>query len=521
MNRRTGLIFITANAALYAGLVALYPLAQGLLKPRMTWAQQNGGVLPTAAAHIGIYVALTVLYAIAIEQAQRIGMEASADSCASAEASIPVALIVIGWLAFSLILLFSFPGESADIFDYIFRGRMLTEYGLSPLAHRPIEISNMPFHRYVSWSEWVDAYGPVWEYASAAVALAVKQLTSPAELLVHINQTCDVQPAVCTLLAKYVTGYRLFAVALTGVCGLLVSSIAQHMSSSRLAASAALALWLWNPLVLISTAIGAHNDVLMLVFVLLAVWLAQRNRWLLALLALFAAAHVKFTALVLLPMLCLWMAHRLGWKRATIATLAAIVIALPVSFALYAPLGGWATLPRNLYERSLLSANSLGELLYRFLRESIGLVRPTAQQLASRVSLVAFLAVCGPILAVAWRRKVNPKGLEDPSGFWLRIMIVVTLAYLALGSFWFQAWYLILPVALVTLLPTSKLMRVVLAYCVGAMLASVASDYLRASDVVPSWIVSVLVVGLILMPIVIMWITTWITTTSTPSRSSR
>ena len=414
MMRRMLVIFIAINAALYAALVALYPLEQGLLKPRMMWAQQNGGLVILCVAHVVIYVALFAAYSMALRFISANGMEALADLPVSAEAFIPLALVIVGWLLFSVILLFAFPGESADIFDYAFRGRMLSEYGLSPLVHRPVEISTVPFHRYVSWTEWVDAYGPIWEYASAAVSAVVKLTATPAELLVHINQTCDVQAALCTLLTKYVTGYRLLATALTGVCGWLVWQIIKRKTSNTSLAAIAMLAWLWNPLVLVSTAVGAHNDALMLMFVLLAGWLIQRELWLFALLAIFAAAHVKFTALVMLPMLCLWMVHQVGWRRAAVLTISAIAVALPVSFALYASLGGWGTLPRNLFERSLISTNSIGELLYRYLRESAGVVRPRAQQIASRMAQAMFALLAALILLLSWRRKANPKGLEDP-----------------------------------------------------------------------------------------------------------
>jgi hypothetical protein len=493
MSRRFLLACAALNTAIYAALAVMYPLGAGLLKPRLTWAQQAGALPQQGLAHALIYAALFAVYAIAV---WRIAQSPAART------SHLVALIVAGWLAGSLALLWSFPGESADVFDYLFRGRMLAEYNLSPLDTTPASISNKPFHRYIAWSAWVDAYGPVWEYASAAVSWLAAKTATPAEMRVVINQTCDVQPALCTLLAKYITGYRLLAMALAGVCGLLLFANVQRRTGEPVRATAALLAWLWNPLVIVSTAAGAHNDVLMLVFVLLAVWCAQGRRWLPALLLLGVAAHVKITALVALPVMCLWMAHQAGWRRAIITTLLSVAIMLPVSFMLYQPLGGWATLPRNLHERSLLSVNSLGELAYRALRETGRLGRPIAQRLASRAALVAFALTSAVILLVAWRRKpVDPIAPSTPD-YWARVMAIVTLAYLALGSFWFQAWYLVLPVMLVALLqpPAPRLLRMVIAFCAGALLASVAADYLRAADVVPSGWVSILTVALTLAP---------------------
>jgi hypothetical protein len=74
------------------------------------------------------------------------------------------------------VLLFAYPGESLDIFDYTFRGRMLVEYGASPLAISPTPYSDRPFYRFITWRGQVDTYGPLWEYASGSVAWAVGRL---------------------------------------------------------------------------------------------------------------------------------------------------------------------------------------------------------------------------------------------------------------------------------------------------------------------------------------------------------
>jgi hypothetical protein len=519
MTRRAPLLLIAINAALYAGLVGLYPLAAGLLRPRQTWAQQANGAPFIALVHIGIPIALSVVYGVAI---QHLASESSATVPDVAPSGVerfgrirpkprPPShrVIIVGWLLFSLIALFGFPGESADVFDYLFRGRMMSEYSLSPLAHTPFEIKERPFHRYVSWSEWVDAYGPLWEYASAGVSWLGKAFASPDELLVRINQTCEVQPAACTLLAKYVTGYRLFAIACAGACGMLVWSIVRRQSP-RLA-SLALLIWFWNPLVIVSTAIGAHNDALMLVFVLLALWLMQRQHWLLGLLALIAAAHVKITALVMLPVMCLWLWRRIGLARAAGWTASAAAIALPISYTLYAPLGGWTTLPRNLFERSLLSTNSLGELLYLALRDGADLGRRPAQQIVARVMPLTFMLAATLVLrrfARTLSRTLThtyPQGGEDFQGL-IGVSLVVSLLCLFLGSFWFQPWYLMWPVALVALLPDRRRVTLfITALSASALCAAVISGYLRAPapPIIAPWAIGALTVLMIWLPPVI------------------
>jgi Gpi18-like mannosyltransferase len=150
-----------------------------------------------------------------------------------------------------------------------------------------------PFYEYITWRVQVDTYGPLWEYASGAVAWAVHALFGRADSLI-----------------AYIVGYRLLALMLAGLCAVLIALIVRR-SAPQLVPAALLA-WLWNPLILITSAIGAHNDLLMIVAILAALLLFQRRRWVWGLLALALAAHVKLTALLILPILGLWMLRRCG-----------------------------------------------------------------------------------------------------------------------------------------------------------------------------------------------------------------
>ncbi len=48
---------------------------------------------------------------------------------------------------------------------------MLVEHAASPLAQTPDAFSAAPFYAYITWTDHVDTYGPLWEYASGTVAL--------------------------------------------------------------------------------------------------------------------------------------------------------------------------------------------------------------------------------------------------------------------------------------------------------------------------------------------------------------
>lgn len=100
-------------------------------------------------------------------------------------------------------------------------------------------------------------------------------------------------------------------------------------------------IYLWNPLIIVEFAHGAHLDALMLALTLVALWalIAARSRWLSAV-ALAAATLTKGLPALLVPVL----ARRWGWRYLALFTgfflLASTVFALDAGWGLTGPLDG-------------------------------------------------------------------------------------------------------------------------------------------------------------------------------------
>lgn len=436
------------------GLVACYPLAAGLQRPLATWARLAGFSPQAAFLLAGTYALLMAYYALALRLALRAQMRRSR--------ALPTTIVAV-WLLASVILLGAYPGESLDIFDYLFRGRMVADLSASPLATTPAAFPEQRFYAYVNWTTYVDTYGPIWEYASGAVAALVGALSV----------------AGATSLSAYILGYRLLAIGVAGLCGALIYLIVRRQSPQR--AAAALLAWLWNPLLLTASAIGAHNDMLMLLAILCAVALFQHQRWLWGLLTLVLAAHVKLTALLLLPMFGLWVIRRCGVWRATRISAAMVALAPPLSWLLYAPLGGWATLPRMLDERVRLLANSPAFVVYWALQVGGGWSEVDAWRVTTRGATLLFFAIAAYLLVRFWRLMGAASGPDDAL-LW-RGGIAVTAAFLLVGSFWFWHWYLMWMLVLAVLLPASRFtLRVLPVCCLGALWLFIVTDWLLPQD---------------------------------------
>ena len=546
----------------YGWLAWRYPLAASLEWPRGGWYPPQAAVLSNLWVHLTVYGLIFAAYLLAMqevlprrrggeEERQRAkGKGKSGDSSASGEeesfsaeaqrrrerggkaensdlqigtridtdgkdfhgfnlrksatsaksAFLLLLLIVFVWLAASFLLLWATPsGDSHDIYDYIYRGRLQVEEGVSPLAVTPKAGPRMAFYAYAAWKENVDTYGPLWEYASGGVSWTVSRwLRATGGFPVGVSD-CPKSPVACRALMAWVTGYRLLAILLAGLAGWLIYALVKREHPSF--ALAALLVWLWNPAVIFSSALGAHNDGLMLVLLLAAFLAGQRKRWVLAFLLLGLAAQVKLTALIWMPVFGLWLWRQIGFRRALLAGIGGAALLLPLSWLLYQPLGGWETLPRMLSERVLFVANSPSQFIdrllpllgYRFPKEFVRFY-------IIRVPSYAFalLGVAIPARLV-WRKRLAARGVN--AQLWA-LALVASLLYLTVGSFWFQHWYVLWAVVPAALLPWSRFTRWVLPFIgLGPLSANIIAATLSG---LPAMIISV--IGLTGLVVATIWL---------------
>jgi len=434
-----------------------------------------------AAYHLLIYLGIILLYLLALR------LLAHSDTQAEAQSRRLILLVLATWLACSVVLMFMAPaGESHDIFDYLFRGRLMAEYQANPLVDVPEDFSlSTPYSRYLAWRKYVDTYGPVWEASSAAVSWSVHQVAEWLGWWDEDAPVCPKSSESCRLLIVYITGYRLLAIVLTGLSGYLIFNMVRQEQSSL--APLALAAWLLNPLTLFASALGGHNDVVMLVLVLLCWGCLQRQRPFLAILVLIMAAHVKLTALIWLPACSLWILWRWGWERALKIGLVSIASGLVLSWLLYAPFGGWETLPRMLDERSRFLANSLWRILYHQLIYGWNWSKESARLLST--GLPNWLSAIGAMIIPLWTFNFRPARWRtdsvDPTEaerkLW-RALTTVSMLYLLVGTFWFQHWYVLWVLAPAVLSHDRGFIQSSLPWLVfGALSSNVGMSYLLAT----------------------------------------
>lgn len=379
------------------GLMALwFPLSPAYQQLPLLDIRTFAPTLPQGAAYGLLLLLLHGLYWLAYRQVGK--------------RPLPLLHLLLTTLLLSLPLLITFPINSTDLYWYVMRGRITSVHGQSPYSATPEQFTTDPFLLPAGeWGNDTSPYGPLWEMA-AAVVTAVAPNNLYLSLLL----------------------FKLLALLLHLTLTLLIWQLsAPHPPARR--ASLTL-LWAWNPALLLTFVANAHNDTLMLIWLLAGYWLLQRQKPAAAFLLAVLAPLSKPIALLGLPFF--WLA---GWQQAaqprnwhTILRYPAITLAGSLLLALlaFAPFGA----PLELAQRLLREASDYGGFSPVVLIILVGRAL-NADPGTNNVLMVArtlFLLVAGWQVWQMWRGRYG----RSP----LRPIANIFLAYLV-TAFSFRIWY--------------------------------------------------------------------------------
>lgn len=193
---------------------------------------------------------------------------------------------------------------STDVFSYIAYARMVGLHGANPYLHGPVAIYNDPIYKYVGgdWLTATTAYGPLYTLISLPVA--------PLGLIASV-WGMKIEALLSVAAALMFTWRSARALDMNPVPALIIVGA--------------------NPLWVIYGLGGAHNDLMMIAFMMAAVSLMLARREAGAGASIVAGAFVKATAVALLPFMVL---SRRSWRLVAGAVLGAVVFAA-LGFALF------------------------------------------------------------------------------------------------------------------------------------------------------------------------------------------
>lgn len=329
---------------------------------------------------------------------------------------------------------------SGDVFLYMFYGHTLADLGGNPMVTPPGHYVGDPLLQRVHWKYAPSAYGPLWLFVSSGV-----------NNITHNS------------IALTLLGYKILLLAFH-----LVTTAAVWACLRR-----ARPEWsLWgaifyglNPFILFETVGNGHNDVMMAAFVVLALFAASRNRWLLTVCLLTAAAMVKLNALLLLPALIIyWLARTPNLRAKVIELTSSLVVFAVTAVAIYVPLWAGPRLVTNVLHNP--AARNYFNSVWWWAGDAIAAAngsRPGAVWHSMTLPRNLLLGIC--YLAIVYLFAYHKRDL--PAMFvWLWLVYCVTAS-------WIWPWYFVLLVPIAALSESRATVAVAVGATIGGLLFNI------------------------------------------------
>jgi hypothetical protein len=389
--------------------------------------------------------------------------------------------ILAGAVLFSLPLLLCPYLFSRDIYSYIIYGRIAALYGENPALSAPSAYVHDPFFAYlVAWQSTPSVYGPLWTLFSHGLTLLVEWAGGGLWL--------------------YVLAYKFAMLTAHMLNTLLIWQIMRAWRPGQQIYAAL--LYAWNPVALIEFVGSAHNDVVMICLILLAVLCSQRGHWRLAFAALLGAALIKWIAVLLLPLWAIyWLCRQAAWRErvllagqaAAIIIIGAALLYLPYGHVLEsigAPVRAQAGMPAE---------NSLGELAIHGGQEAlVQLGVASARDPAWRPAAEAAVAWCSKgLMVVAWLIALYAVWRQPTFERLLGVSCWLLLALLLIAPI-FRVWYVTWPLALVALLGRRPAGR-----AISCLAAAAPFMYIQAQS--PAWLDALIFLPVIVVLVYELW----------------
>lgn len=315
----------------------------------------------------------------------------------------------------ALALVPMYPPTAMDMFHYQAMGRIFWVFGENPLQ-TPQGLQPYPIG--LSWSDLASPYGPLWSL-----------LVAPASLLPGEH-----------LVAGVYAFKAMAAVAFAGCTALLWVLVRRTRPGAE---AFAVALFAWNPFVLMRVVADGHNDLWMMLFVLLAFERIERGHWKASIVALTLGVLVKFVPAVLGPPFLLYIWHHAPGTPRQRALRVAEACAAGAAIVVLVYLPFWEGLSTfdNVRKEAAHAITSTPVLLQ--LLTARWFEEPLATQLARGIPTVLYALAYAPL---SWRARRSFGHLVGAS-------FAILFVYLVLATAWFRPWYMLWPVALAALQP--------------------------------------------------------------------
>jgi alpha-1,6-mannosyltransferase len=319
----------------------------------------------------------------------------------------------------SAVLILVPPLLSKDIFSNIYYGRIKSVYGANPYTLSPQKFLNdsvLPFTS-TYWKNTPIVYGPFYTLFSMGLVkltgegvMAGIYASKLSLALFHLGNTL----LIWKLLGRFYPDRQ--------VLGTM--------------------LYAWNPLVLVTSIGGGHNDVMMAFFAILSLYLVMAEHPWAAVLSMTLSTMTKYATVILLVALVIYLVRqRALWRERLKVLLVCLLIVLAVSALLFAPFWeGFSTLRTTADNLQLRTPFSTGNVLTvcfkQFFHHVLRMPLDAADDWGSKCARAILSLI---FLGLFAKFTLRCRSREDLVDNWAWIMV----AFLATSSYllpWYMVW---------------------------------------------------------------------------------
>jgi len=177
----------------------------------------------------------------------------------------------------TVVLVFSYNAFSYDLFNYIFDAKIVTHYHLVPYFYSALNFPKDPMLSFMRWTHRTFPYGPSWLVLTVPLSFVGMNYFLPTFFLFKL----------------------LMGLSFLGSCYLIYKISERIFPENKLLNLAFFAL---NPLVLIECLVSSHNDIPMIFFFLLSIYLFLQKKKILSFLSNIFSIGIKFSTGVIFPL---------------------------------------------------------------------------------------------------------------------------------------------------------------------------------------------------------------------------
>jgi hypothetical protein len=340
---------------------------------------------------------------------------------------------------FASTTIFVYPINAEDLFFYVVRSLILVQYHANPMITAP---SQFP-------------HDPLMELAGVVI-----KLPSPYGPLAVLIQALPVFIGGRNVLTSLLILKLMFSMIFIVAAFMIYKILSQIAPRFALPATLALA---WNPFALLEYSANSHNDILMALLTILAVFALVKDRHLWAMTFITASILIKFASLVLIPLFFIYSFRQHPTKKARLSyTTKALITFLSIIIDSYAFFwAGPQTLQRTISE--------IQGYLYSFSIFLVDLFSAHISYDQGKLIGRILFGIC--FLYALWLSSRDFSSL-------LKGCFLTMFTLLAFGSSFVQPWYCIWPFVFAILIPRISVSLACFLFLYGACLVELVHAYI-------------------------------------------